>query len=196
MEITQATLTDDQRLLLKGLDSHPKLMARFLSILSLAEEPDSNGTIRSADEVEALLIEEVRKLGKEGMETWASKVDSLIGEQSKKEDPSIQLREKKTLKWWSTFGLIEVNESLWRSSETSYLRVLPEALKVRSRSCSLRLQRVLCDFGMEDSFAQSVQRLSEHYGFEVSPSAVAKITLKHAAKMGSQSDQKPNCLPG
>ena len=95
METTQATLTDDQRLLLKGLDSHPKLMVRFLSILSLAEEPDSNGTIRSADEVEALLIEEVRKLGKEGMETWASKVDSLIGEQSKKEDPSIQLREKK-----------------------------------------------------------------------------------------------------
>ena len=95
METTQATLTDDQRLLLKGLDSHPKLMARFLSILSLAEEPDSNGTIRSADEVEALLIEEVRKLGKEGMETWASKVDRLIGEQSKKEDPSIQLREKK-----------------------------------------------------------------------------------------------------
>ena len=91
--------------------------------------------------------------------------------------------------------MIEVNESLWRSSETSYLRVLPEALKVRSRSCSLRLQRVLCDFGMEDSFARSVQRLSEHYGFEVSPSAVAKITLKHAAKMGSQSEQKPNCLP-
>ena len=73
MDTTQNTLTTDQRLLLKGLQSHPKLMARFLSILSLAEEPDHNGTIRSADEVEALLIEEVRKLGKEGMESWASK---------------------------------------------------------------------------------------------------------------------------
>ena len=39
-------------------------MARFLSILSFAEEPDSDGTIRSADEVEAMFIEEVRKLGK------------------------------------------------------------------------------------------------------------------------------------
>ena len=37
METTQATLTADQRLLLKGLESHPKLMDRFLSILSLAQ---------------------------------------------------------------------------------------------------------------------------------------------------------------
>ena len=95
METTQATLTADQRLLLKGLESHPKLMDRFLSILSLAEEPDSDGTIRSADEVEALLVEEVRKPGKQGMESWAGKVNSLVGEQSKKEDPSVQLREKK-----------------------------------------------------------------------------------------------------
>ena len=95
MEITQDTLTADQRLLLKGLESHPKLMARFLSILSLAEEPDSDGTIRSADEVESMLIEEVRKLGQEGMESWASKIDVLLGEQSKKEDPSVKLREKK-----------------------------------------------------------------------------------------------------
>ncbi len=95
METTQNTLTADQRLLLKGLESHPKLMARFLSILSLAEEPDSDGTIRSADEVESMLIEEVRKLGQEGMESWASKIDVLLGEQSKKEDPSVKLREKK-----------------------------------------------------------------------------------------------------
>lgn len=91
--------------------------------------------------------------------------------------------------------MIAVNESLWRSKSKSYLRVLPEVLKVSSRSCSLRLQRVLCDFGMEDSFADSVQRLSEHYGFEISPSTVAKITFKHAAKMGSHYGKKPHALP-
>ena len=94
METIQNTLTADQRLLLKGLESHPKLMPRFLSILSLAEEPDRDGTIRCADEVEALLIDEVRKLGREGMESWASKIDGLLGEQSKKDDPSVKLREK------------------------------------------------------------------------------------------------------
>ena len=88
-------LTANQRLLLKGLESHPKLMSRFLSILSLAEEPDINGRIRSADEIESILIEEVRQLGQESMESWAGKVDAVIGEQSKQEDPSVNLREKK-----------------------------------------------------------------------------------------------------
>ena len=91
--------------------------------------------------------------------------------------------------------MIKVRESLWRSSEKSYLRGLPKALQVRSRSCSLRLQRVLCDFGMEDSFAKSTQRLKEHYGFEISTSAVAKTTLKHASKMACECEQNPNALP-
>jgi hypothetical protein len=95
MQALQEPLTAEQRLLLEGLESHPKLMSRFLSILSLAEEPDMNGTVRSADEVEAILIDQVRKLGQESMESWASKVDAMLREQSRQEDPSVQLREKK-----------------------------------------------------------------------------------------------------
>ena len=91
--------------------------------------------------------------------------------------------------------MIQVRESLWRNSKKSYLRVLPERLQVRSRSCSLRLQRVLCDFGMENSFAQSVQRLREHYGFEVSSSVLARTTLKHAWKMAGERTENPHCLP-
>ena len=91
--------------------------------------------------------------------------------------------------------MIQVRESLWRSCEKSYLRLLPEALQVRSRSCSLRLQRVLCDFGMEHSFAKSVQRVKEHYGFEISTSVLAKTTLKHASKMAGKCAQNPHCLP-
>ena len=91
--------------------------------------------------------------------------------------------------------MVKVSQSLWRSPEKSYITLLPESIHVRSRSCSLRLQRVLCDFGMEDSFAGSVQRLKEHYGFEVSPSAVGKATLEHAEKMGLERDENPHCLP-
>ena len=91
--------------------------------------------------------------------------------------------------------MIEVSESIWRSAEKSYLRVLPESLQVRCRSCSLALQRVLCDFGMEESFAKSVQRLKEHYGFELSPSAVAKATLEHASEIAVERVENPHCLP-
>ena len=87
--------TAEQRLLLEGLESHPKLMSRFLSILSLAEEPGADGTSRSADEVEAILIDQMRKLGQESMESWAGKVNATLAEQTRHEDPSVQLREKK-----------------------------------------------------------------------------------------------------
>jgi Uncharacterised protein family (UPF0236) len=91
--------------------------------------------------------------------------------------------------------LIEVSESIWRSAEKSYVRVLPESLQVRCRSCSLALQRVLCDFGMEESFAKSVRRLKEHYGFELSPSAVAKATLGHASEIAAEREENPHALP-
>jgi hypothetical protein len=95
MEPKQSQLSADERKLLDGLESHPELMSRFLSILSLAQEPTSDGVIRSANEVESLLVGEVRQLGREGMQSWARQVDANAGKQCRREDASVQLREKK-----------------------------------------------------------------------------------------------------
>lgn len=48
---------------------------------------------------------------------------------------------------------------------------------------------------MEESFAKSVRSLKEHYGFELSPSAVARSTLEHASKIAVESEKNPHCLP-
>jgi hypothetical protein len=66
----------------------PELTQRFAAIAKLASEPDLNGRIRSADEVESLLVEEVRKLGNQTLASWAEGVDSLLGEQVKASFPS------------------------------------------------------------------------------------------------------------
>lgn len=95
MEAKQSRLSSDECKLLDGLESHPELMSRFLSILSLAQEPTSDGVIRSVNEVESLLVDEVRQLGREGMESWAKQVDAKVGKQCRSEDASVQLREKK-----------------------------------------------------------------------------------------------------
>jgi len=78
------------------LESHPALAERFYSILQIADEPGRNGKFRKADEVEAMLIEEVRKLGNEVLMDWAEGVDTQLGEQLKDEDSTVQMREKKT----------------------------------------------------------------------------------------------------
>lgn len=55
-------LSKQEKHLLQLLREHPEMMERFSSILELAASKE--GPVKSADEVEALLIEEVRRLGK------------------------------------------------------------------------------------------------------------------------------------
>ena len=62
------TSKEDRRLL-ERLRAHPELRARFESILELAES--EGRAMRTADEVEALLIEQVRRFGAETMEACA-----------------------------------------------------------------------------------------------------------------------------
>jgi len=42
-----------------------------------------------------MLIEEMRRLGKVSMESWAGGVESTLGEQLKQKDPSAVVRKKK-----------------------------------------------------------------------------------------------------
>ena len=86
------------------------------------------------------------------------------------------------MKWWCVFGLVSVRERIWCSPAKSYLRPLPKRLGVTPRGRSRRLQRVLTDFGCEQSFARAAQSVKEHYGFEIGASAVRTETLEHAQR--------------
>ena len=95
MEPIHIPLDEPQRRLLSGVREHPQLMERFLSILALAREPGADGKIRSADEVEALLVQEVRQLGRESLQGWAREAEAQIAAQAQAEDPTLREREKK-----------------------------------------------------------------------------------------------------
>ena len=56
---------------------------------------------------------------------------------------------------------------------------------VEARGSSRRLQRVLVDFGAEESFARAAQRAREHYGVAVAVSRVRRHTLAHGAQMSA-----------
>ena len=58
----------------KRLLEHPEMLERFESIMKLAE-PDSIG---SFDEVEGRLVEEVRRLGGQTLESWLERKESEI----------------------------------------------------------------------------------------------------------------------
>ena len=77
---------------------------------------------------------------------------------------------------------MSVVERVWRTPAVKYGRVFNAQAGITPRGKSRRLERVLCDFGAESSFAKSCLRLQEHYGFALGPSAVRGATLLHAAR--------------
>lgn len=76
--------------LVKRLEHNPELLERFKSILDLAE----NDEVRAFDDVEDLLIEELKKLGNESIGTWASRREKQAADDLKSKT-KVQQREKK-----------------------------------------------------------------------------------------------------
>ena len=75
---------------------------------------------------------------------------------------------------------MEVFEQLLRLGRGgAEFRPFCQEARVKQRGYSLRLQRVLTDFGSEVSFGQAVSRVREHYAIEVPVAAVRQQTLRH-----------------
>lgn len=98
---------------------------------------------------------------------------------------------KKTLGWMTTYGRIEVEEQVFRlGREGRELRPFATAAGVANRSYSRPLQRVMTDFGAEESFERAAGRILEHYKIDVSRSAIRRVTLEHAMAMEQEHEQE------
>jgi hypothetical protein len=78
---------------IQRLRQHPKLWARFQSILGLTGNAD--GPLKTADEVEELLIQELRALGSASMNEWATQAEERVGDELKGQDATVRSRKKK-----------------------------------------------------------------------------------------------------
>jgi hypothetical protein len=79
--------------LIQRLREHPDLMERFQSILEISA--NTEGPLKRADEIEALLIEEMRRLGNTTMGSWAASAEKRLAEQLEQKDTSARARKKK-----------------------------------------------------------------------------------------------------
>ncbi len=86
-------LSRQEQQLIERLRRHPELMERFQSILEISVNAD--GPIKTADEVEALLIEEMRRLGNTTMGSWAAKVEERLSNELQHRETSARARKKK-----------------------------------------------------------------------------------------------------
>ncbi len=79
----------EEKKLIEGLRRHPALMERMHSIMDLAD----NGQA-TADEIEALLVEEVRRLGANTMESWANSAEQQSAKEFKQQNPKSRYGKK------------------------------------------------------------------------------------------------------
>jgi uncharacterized protein with PhoU and TrkA domain len=78
--------------LIKRLRQQPK-MERVQRILEIAHSPE--GPLKTADEIEELLVEEMRQLGNDTMTEWAIQAEERVGQELKEQDPTVLKRKKK-----------------------------------------------------------------------------------------------------
>lgn len=105
---------------------------------------------------------------------------------------------KKTLNFYSLYGLVEVSERIWRTPQKSYLRRLPSALSITHRGYTQPLQRVLTDFGLDHSFATATAKVKEHHGFDIPVSSLRNYSVRNAQRIAKEADIKlrsGNSLP-
>ena len=89
----QSQFTEQEVRIIEQLRQRPEMMARFQSILQLTGHAD--GPLKTADEVEELLIQEVRRLGNITMNQWAAQAEGRVAQELKEQDPTIRNRKKK-----------------------------------------------------------------------------------------------------
>ena len=79
--------------LIEQLRRKPHILERVQQILQMADA--SQGPLKTADQMEELLIEEMRRLGNATMTEWATQVQQRVGQELQAENPTVLKRKKK-----------------------------------------------------------------------------------------------------
>ena len=75
------------------LRRHPELTERLEAIVELTETQE--GKLRTADEIEGMLVEEVRRIGSVAMRDWAIGAEEVAAKELQAEIGNVRLRKKK-----------------------------------------------------------------------------------------------------
>jgi len=86
------SFSPQERPLFQQLRQRPQMMERVQKILELADNAD--GPLKTADQIEELLIEEMRRLGSATMQEWAAQAEARVGQELKQQNPAVLSRKK------------------------------------------------------------------------------------------------------
>lgn len=83
----------DYDTLISILEEHPEFKARIMQLVSTVA--NANGSIELADEAEQRVIDEMRLIGREALQTWATRQERIVNERAKSQKPGLLKHKKK-----------------------------------------------------------------------------------------------------
>jgi hypothetical protein len=89
---TNITVNMQEAQLIEQLRRQPKIMERVQRILQIAQ---AEGSLQTADEIEELLIQELRHLGNSTMNEWAAQAHERVSQEIQTQHPRALKRKKK-----------------------------------------------------------------------------------------------------
>lgn len=92
-QMEEMGLDEPEIRLIRKLRQQPKIRERVEKILEIAESAE--GPLKTADQVEELLIEEMRRLGNATIHEWATQAEERVGRELQTEHPAVLKRKKK-----------------------------------------------------------------------------------------------------
>ena len=72
------------------------------------------------------------------------------------------------------------------------MRPIKDQLNLRHKHCSTRLERKICDFGIDHSFKKTCDKLKEHYNLDLPKEKVRIITERHAQSAQAYLEAHPH----
>ena len=87
------SFTAQEEQLIEQLRQRPHILERVRSILEIADNKE--GPLRTADQVEEMLIDEMRRLGSATMTEWATRAEERVSTELRSQDPTVLSLKKK-----------------------------------------------------------------------------------------------------
>jgi hypothetical protein len=142
-----------------------------------ATREDSPGAVRDVDRVLQGFLRWV------GQDAFANIVQRAAKEACvSAKTPGMSVHRNCTVTYDCIFGPVEVDSPYLYDRKTGQSsRPVQDVLGIRDGGRSSTVERVLTDFGAEDSFGQAANRFEEHYGWHVDRGSVRRVTRKIAA---------------
>jgi len=86
-------LSQPETRLIEQLRQHPEMMVRVQRLLEIVR--NAEGPLKTADAVEELVIEEMRRLGNVTLSQWAIQAEERVSTELKRQDSTVRSRKKR-----------------------------------------------------------------------------------------------------